>query len=135
MDCFWGKDKSFWLATRSGLLHYSAQNKLIETFNTGNGLNNDVVYAIQANHDSTLLYVSTNLGISIIDPAARQVRNFTMADGLQESEHNGAASASDAKGNYYFGNIKGVTVFYASIGNGVNAKPFLIIQNINLSRT
>ncbi len=135
IDYAWGKDKTLWLATRSGLEHYNNQNKLIETFNTGNGLNNDVVYSIQFNHDSTLLYLSTNLGISCFSIAAKKIQNFTLADGLMESEHNGGASARDAKGNFYFGNIQGITVFNETFANQVVIKPFLIVQSIYLDDT
>jgi signal transduction histidine kinase len=131
MDYYWAKDKTLWLATRSGLLHYNDEIRHIETFNTTNGLNNDVVYAVKANRDSTLLYLSTNLGISVFDVKTKRIKNFTMADGLVESEHNGAASACDDHDIYYFGNIKGVTMFDASTADWVPAKPFLIIQSIN----
>lgn len=130
LDYAWGKDKTLWLATRQGLEHYDTQNRLIESFNTTNGLNNDVVYSIQPNHDSTLLYLSTNLGISCFSVASNKIQNFTIADGLLESEHNGAASAKDNNGNFYFGNIKGITAFNKSLNNQVDVKPFLIVQGI-----
>lgn len=130
MDYTWSKDKTLWLATRSGLQHYDNQNQLIGSINTTNGLNNDVVYAIRPNHDSTLLFLSTNLGISCYFIASKKTMNFTLADGLLESEHNGAASAADVNGNYYFGNIKGISVFNESLINQMAVKPFLIVQGI-----
>ena len=135
IDYAWGKDKTLWLATRSGLEHYDMLNNLIESFNTSNGLNNDVIYSIQFNHDSTLLYLSTNLGISCFSIASKKIQNFTIADGLVESEHNGGASARDGKGNFYFGNIKGITVFNESFINQAIIKPFLIVQGIYIDDT
>ncbi len=135
MDSFWNKDKTLWLATRSGLLHYNTKYQLIESFNTGNGLNNDVVYAIQPNLDSTKLFLSTNLGISCFSIATKTLQNFTLSDGLPESEHNGAASASDEKGNFYFGNIKGITIFNESFNTTLAARPLLIIQGIYIDDT
>jgi len=135
MDSYWDKDKTLWIGTRAGLLHYNLQNKLIESFNTSNGLNNDVVYAIHPNSDSTLLYLSTNLGISVFSLSTKKIRNYTIADGLPESEHNGAATAFDGKGNFYFGNIKGVTVFNESINTANAGAPFLIIQSITVDDT
>lgn len=88
-----------------------------------------MVYSVQPNHDSTLLYLSTNLGISCFSIASKKIQNFTIADGLLESEHNGGASSSDKKGNFYFGNIKGITVFNESYNQSVR-KPFLIVQGI-----
>jgi signal transduction histidine kinase/streptogramin lyase len=135
MDCFWNKDKTLWLATRSGLFHYDIKNQLIESFNTTNGLNNDVVYAIQPNSDSSKLYLSTNLGISCFTFATKTFQNFTLADGLSESEHNGTASATDGKGNYYFGNIKGITIFNELFDTRIAYKLFLIVQGIYIDDT
>ncbi len=130
IDYAWDKDRTLWLATRSGLQHYNREKRLIESFNTTNGLNNDVVYGIRPNHDSTLLFLSTNLGISTFSIASKKIQNFTLSDGLLESEHNGGATASDARGNYYFGNIRGITVFNESISKQSQPAPFLIVQGI-----
>jgi len=130
IDYAWGKEKTLWLATRSGLQHYNREKRLIESFNTTNGLNNDVVYGIRPNHDSTMLFLSTNLGISTFSIASKKIQNFTLSDGLLESEHNGGATASDARGNYYFGNIRGITVFNESIIKQSQPAPFLIVQGI-----
>ncbi len=94
-----------------------------------------MVYSIQPNGDSTVLYLSTNLGISSFVIATKKTHNFTIADGLQESEHNGKASTIDANGNFYFGNIKGVTVFNKSFDTQGATKPFLIIQGIYIDDT
>jgi two-component sensor histidine kinase len=135
IDYTWGKDKTLWLATRSGLQHYDSQNRLIGSINTTNGLNNDVVYAVRPNHDSTLLYLSTNLGISCFTIASGKIQNFSLADGLLETEHDGAASAVDENGNYYFGNIKGISVFNESFNHQTTVKPFLIVQGIYVDDT
>jgi len=135
MDCYWGKDKTLWLATRSGLQHYNTQYKLIESFNTSNGFNNDMIYAIHPNRDSTALYLSTNLGISSFTVATKEIQNYSIADGLMESEHNGGASACDNKGNFFFGNIKGVTIFNEHINKTLARAPYLNIQSISVGDT
>lgn len=93
------------------------------------------MYAVRPNHDSTLLYLSTNLGISCFTIATGKIQNFSLVDGLLESEHNGAASAIDTNGNYYFGNIKGISVFNESFNRQTAAKPFLIVQGIYVDDT
>ncbi|MBK7213230.1 MAG: sensor histidine kinase [Bacteroidales bacterium] len=134
IDYCWGKDKSLWLATRSGLEHYNDKKQMIESYNTTNGLNNDVVYSIQPSNDSSVLYLSTNLGISSFHIATKKIRNYTIAAGLLESEHNGGASTIDSKGRFYFGNIKGITAFREPITADA-VKPFLIIQDILVDDT
>lgn len=130
IDYAWHKDQSLWLATRSGLQHLEASFKFIESFNTGNGLNNDVVYGIRPNSDSSMLFLSTNLGISSFSISTKKIQNFTLSDGLLESEHNGGATAADARGNYYFGNIRGITVFNESVIQSTALSPYLIVQGI-----
>lgn len=129
-DYAWGKDSTLWMATRSGLLHYNQNLTGTKRYNTSNGLNNDVVYSMAFNHDSSALYMGTNMGISQIDLRTFKIRNFTQSDGLHESEHNGGAACKDRLGRFYFGNIRGTTVFGATLGQTEPDAPFLIVQKI-----
>lgn len=135
IDYAWDRKKNLWLATRSGLMHYDSHFRLTEVFNTTNGLNNDVIYSIHPNADTSYFYLSTNLGISSFSLSDKKIMNYGLSDGLLESEHNGSASAADLKGNYYFGNINGITVFKESIREPLSIIPFLIIQGINAHDT
>ncbi len=128
----WDKNKTLWLATRSGLLHFDTNYQVTKTYNTANGLGNDVVYTIQPNTDSSVFYMSTNLGISSIDFTTKKIVNYTINDGLIESEHNGGANARDKNGNYYFGNIRGVTIFNDSFTSHESYLPRILFHEISI---
>ena len=128
----WDKNKTLWLATRSGLLHFDTSYKVIKTYNTANGLGNDVVYTIQPDNDTSILYLSTNMGISSIDINSKKIVNYTINNGLIESEHNGGANARDKNGNYYFGNIRGVTVFNDSFTSNNSYLPRILFHEISI---
>lgn len=127
------KDGSLWLATRLGLKHYSADYRLIKTYSTDQGLNNDVIYALQFNHDSTRLYLSTNMGISEMDLNTQRFKNYSRANGLQESEHNSGAATCDLQGHYYFGNISGVTLFSEQSLYKKSQAPDLILTELTIN--
>ncbi len=105
------KNHELWLATRLGLKHFGKNYQLLKTYSTDQGLANDVIYALSFNKDSTRLFLSTNMGISELDLKNKTFSNYTMQNGLQESEHNSGAVAWDSHGRYFFGNIRGITFF------------------------
>jgi signal transduction histidine kinase len=125
-----GRDGSLWLATRQGLKHYNHRYHLVEIFNSDNGLNNDVIYEIRFNRDSSLLFASTNRGISSIDVKTKIIVNYSTQDGVQESEHNTGASAIGKDGTFFFGNISGVTFFKQENLKGFTYKPLIFVTNI-----
>lgn len=129
------KDGSLWLATRQGLKHYNRGYRLLETFDSDNGLNNDVIYELLFNKDSSSLFVSTNRGISEIHLSSKTVRNYTTTDGIQESEHNTGACAKGPGNTFYFGNIHGVTFFKEQNLRTRSQAPFLVIQTILVNDT
>lgn len=121
---------NLWLATRQGLKHYDHRYHLVETFNTDNGLNNDVIYELRFNRDSSMLFLSTNRGISSIDIKTKKILNYSMQDGVQESEHNTGASTIGKDGTFYFGNISGVTFFKEENLKRSAYKPLIFVTNI-----
>jgi ligand-binding sensor domain-containing protein/two-component sensor histidine kinase len=58
-----------------------------------------------------IVWLSTNNGITRIDPANDTVHNFTQAHGLQETNFEFGASHIDKMGNIYFGGTNGYNRF------------------------
>jgi signal transduction histidine kinase len=56
--------------------------------------------------------MSTNFGLSRLNPETEAFRNFDEGDGLQSNEFNSNAYANGRNGELYFGGIEGLTVFY-----------------------
>lgn len=78
-----------------------------------NGLCNNVAYAMEEDLQGNL-WISTDKGLSKLDPKAGTFQNFFVKDGLLSDQFYWSASCADAAGNLYFGSIAGVNYFDAS---------------------
>jgi diguanylate cyclase (GGDEF)-like protein len=73
------------------------------------GLSNNVVYRIEGDSGGRL-WLSTNRGLNVVDPASRSVQVLSASDGLANTEYNAGASFRDASGRLYFGGTEGLDV-------------------------
>lgn len=94
-----------------GLSKYNYDSQDFSTINTSNGLPNDVVYGILDDKYGHI-WVSTNKGISCIDPNTLEINTLTQEDGLQSNQFNYRSSFKAADGKLYFGGINGFNAFY-----------------------
>lgn len=100
-----------WIGTRYGLNKYHKKTGEIQYFTEKEGLPNDVVYAVVQDRHG-ILWLSTNRGISRLDPETMEFRNFDILDGLQANEFNGRSVFQAADGEIFFGGINGCNSFY-----------------------
>ncbi|MEM1356901.1 MAG: ATP-binding protein [Bacteroidota bacterium] len=101
-----------WIGTKGGGLHrLDASTQEITVVNTSNGLPNNVIYGV-LNDAAGNLWLSSNKGIINYHPATGDVRNFTVADGMQSNEFNTLAYGKGPDGTLYFGGINGLSVFH-----------------------
>jgi len=101
-----------WVGTAGGGLNlYHPETDSFTYYLEKDGLPNGVVYGILEDARGNL-WMSTNFGISRFDPETESFRNFDASDGLQSNEFNSAASAKGKNGEFYFGGINGLNVFY-----------------------
>jgi class 3 adenylate cyclase/ligand-binding sensor domain-containing protein len=82
----------------------------VKTWNTKDGLPNDVVYGALFD-DAGRLWMSTNRGLSRFDARSGIFRNFRVEDGLQSDEFNRYAYCKDARGRLWFGGVNGFNYF------------------------
>lgn len=100
-----------WIGTDGGGLNqYHPETDSFTYYLEKDGLPNGVVYGILED-GSGKLWMSTNYGISRFDPVSQTFRNFDAGDGLQSNEFNSGAYAKGRDGEFYFGGIKGLTLF------------------------
>lgn len=105
-----------WVGTRGGGLDRVVGNpSALDSVTFANlsqrdGLSNDVVYGIQSSADAEL-WVSTNFGISRINPKSGEIRELHRRDGLQSEEFNFGAHHRSADGKLYFGGQNGFNAF------------------------
>ena len=97
--------------------HYDSQNSQLA---------NDVIYSVVVDARDRV-WVATNLGISVLDPATGKVFNFGLEHGLQDLEFNAAAKYVAGDGEVFFGGIAGFNRFYPdSILGGGRATPVVL---------
>ncbi len=113
---FVDRSGTLWVGTRGGGLAKmisgptAIADPVFLSYTEADGLPNSVVYAIQPDSGGRL-WLSTNKGLSLFDPAALSFTNFDARDGLQANEFNFGASYRSSTGKLYFGGINGFNAF------------------------
>ena len=112
------KDR-YWVATDGGgIVILDSNFKMLKNFNTNNGLNNNVVYGILPENDSTY-WISTNAGLctftwnekNIYSKEALSSHTYDEINGLQSNEFNTGAYALLSDNSMVFGGLNGINVF------------------------
>ena len=120
--------KILWIATEKGLLAYYKHTHHYRLYDENSGLANAYVYGLVLAPNGSV-FVSTNHGISSIDPVSSRVRNFDLSDGLQGLEFNGNAFLQSSSRLCYFGGIKGVNYFYPEQFQTLSYQPRIHLFN------
>ncbi|MBL0267370.1 MAG: hypothetical protein IPP99_01455 [Chitinophagaceae bacterium] len=106
-DAYDSKDKIWFGTYGGGLNSWDKKTKKWDYITEDNGLCNNSIYGILPENDS-IIWVSTNMGISRINHHLKTCQNFFAIDGLQDNSF-------DEKGYFknrdklYFGGINGFT--------------------------
>ncbi|MFM9950806.1 MAG: two-component regulator propeller domain-containing protein [Saprospiraceae bacterium] len=113
ITCMLKMGDTLWLGTRAHGLFLFDVKKLafIHELSTVDGLPNHVINALLADRDN-YIWISTNQGLSQLNPQTGELVNFSARDGLQIEEFNmSSASFDPASGLMFFGGLNGVTWF------------------------
>lgn len=104
-------EKTFWVATYGGgVAKLNTETEKFEVFSEVQGLANNSTYGILGDHDSSVIWISTNNGLSRFNTISEEFINYTEKDGLQNREFNTGAFTSDDKGVLVFGGVKGFNI-------------------------
>jgi ligand-binding sensor domain-containing protein len=80
--------RRLWVTTQGGGFgQFDYKTEKFTTYNTSNGLNNDVVYQIQEDVEGKL-WLSTNQGLVRFDPEKEFFVNYTVDNGLKSNQFN-----------------------------------------------
>ncbi len=93
-----------------GLDLFDGGARRFTTYNEAKGLGNNIVNSIIEDKKG-YLWLSTNKGISRLNPTTGEFRNFGVYNGLQNLEFTVGAGFRDSKGRILFGGISGFNVF------------------------
>jgi ligand-binding sensor domain-containing protein len=128
-DICTGDDGKLWLATLgTGVCRYDPVTDEKHFFTTSSGLSNNTTYSILKDRKGNI-WVSTNHGISVINPESGLIRAFSENDGLKIHEFNSDAGWMTDDGRFIFGGVGGAVEFDPEqlLGNQVIAHQNLII--------
>ncbi|MBA3564010.1 MAG: diguanylate cyclase, partial [Gammaproteobacteria bacterium] len=103
------KAGELWVGTTAGLNRFDGDGGFTRV-TTADGLPSNYIYAVIEDRQSNI-WVSSNRGLSRLEPATGEVDSFSVSDGLQSNEFNSGAVHEGASGRLYFGGINGFNRF------------------------
>ncbi|MBL7755678.1 MAG: hypothetical protein JNM44_14475 [Chitinophagaceae bacterium] len=101
-----------WVGTSGqGISKFNRRTLQCEPFDVTNSLPNQVINAI-VQDASHRLWVSTNIGLSCLEPQTNNWIHFTAEDGLSGNEFNTGQFLRLSDGQLIFGGVDGITLFH-----------------------
>lgn len=111
------REGRMWIGTYGDGLVKGEQNNtgdlVFRRYTTRDGLSNNVIYTILQDHDDNI-WVSTDYGLSRINPDNDKIESFFTNDGLLSNQFYWSASYISESGELFFGSINGLSHFYPS---------------------
>jgi PAS domain S-box-containing protein len=125
----------FWMVGRGCIYNYSSKTGF-KKYTKKEGLTSILIYTLMADKNGHL-WSGTNLGIDKIEvdknAAFVSVKNYNFKNGFKGLETNMRSQCMDAKGDLYFGTIRGLTKCLTNYQLKTQNTPEVIITNIKLS--
>ena len=128
-------DGDLWLGTLgSGVLRWRASDRLtgrfrFESYGTDEGLASEVAYGLLFDAAGDL-WVSSNRGLSRLDPLTGEARRYDSSHGLQSDEFNFPAQLRASSDRLYFGGINGFSEFDPALVRDNTHIPPVVITGI-----
>ena len=121
-----------WLGTfGSGLVQLNISTGKISIFNNKNGLPNNVIYGLLKDEKNNL-WLSTNRGLALFDPNAKNVIVYKEINGLVSNEFNSNAYYKARNGELFFGGINGFNHFMPNNLNKAKEDIKVILSKLKL---
>ncbi|MBL6445633.1 GAF domain-containing protein [Fulvivirga sp. 29W222] len=126
-------NNTVWVATAGRGLNklIDRENGIFEHYTVNEGLPNDHTYGILAD-DEDNIWISTNKGLSRLNPITGMFRNYDRNDGLQGDEFNTGAFYKAPDGELFFGGINGLNCFRPEEIFDNETLPRVVITEIRL---
>lgn len=100
-----------WIGTNgAGLVRFDRETGKCIQYDHRIGLPNNVIYGILPDKKNNL-WLSTNKGLARFNPATKDVKTFTVRDGLQSNEFNRYSYCQLHDGKLAFGGMNGLNIF------------------------
>ncbi len=123
---------NIWLSTdRGGICRYNPKEDNFTRFSTEEGMPDDVAYKILED-DHGHLWFGTNRGLVRFNPDTKDIRVFTVKDGLYGNQFNYKSAIKGSDGNFYFGSIEGLVSFNPNMQEQTNALSPIYITRLSI---
>jgi signal transduction histidine kinase/CheY-like chemotaxis protein/AraC-like DNA-binding protein/sugar lactone lactonase YvrE len=113
LSLFTDKGQHIWAGTSNGLFEIvpvSPDSVQFESWQFQSDLQNTSIHAMEADNLGNL-WVTTNQGLSLIDPKGKNVRSYSVDDGLINFEYtDGASFFDEASGRLFVGGTMGLDI-------------------------
>ncbi|MFA6275557.1 MAG: response regulator [Pedobacter sp.] len=136
LSLFYDSKSRLWIGTSYGLNCLSHTESLKEKpaffkITMNNGLPNNTIHGIQED-GSENIWLSTNKGLSKLNPSNNSIANYQESDGLQSNEFSDGAVFKSANNNLLFGGIYGFNYFIPKNITENTKQPNLLISELQL---
>lgn len=125
----------FWIGTQGkGLNRWEPENRRklennFQRYTVADGLPSSTVNGVLEDQQG-FIWISTNKGVSRLDPDTDQFKHYNLALEIHDNELNQGAMLKAKNGRLYFGGLNGISAFYpAEITSNLN-KPDVILTSI-----
>lgn len=133
--CTWqGMDNDIWFGTPCGLNRLGSDSKgklYLARFTKEDGLPDDYISNVLQD-DEGYIWISSNAGISRLDPSAREFINFSSADGTGNYNFSESAAFISPNGEMYLGGFSGITWFNPYRVNFNSKPPPIVITSFSI---
>jgi signal transduction histidine kinase/ligand-binding sensor domain-containing protein/DNA-binding response OmpR family regulator len=124
---------TIWVGTDGGgLSMFNKQKKQFTRFTEKDGLQNTTIYQIVEDLQGQL-WLSTNTGISRMDPISHKFRNFTSFNGVQNTNFVHASGIRLSGGEILFGGLEGINYFNPSVLTINHNVPNVLLTDLKIS--
>ncbi|MVM32307.1 histidine kinase [Spirosoma sp. HMF4905] len=124
--------QTIWLSSDHGAVALNAHTGQFRLYTERQGLANSFVYSTITDAQNKI-WMSTNRGISRLDPTTQAIKNFTPNDGLQGYEFNGNAFVRLANGELFFGGVNGFNRFRPDAFHSSSFNPYVHIYSLSIN--
>lgn len=105
-------ENRLWIGTEGGgLVMYISEIDSVRFYSVKDGLPNNSIHRI-IEDDNGYLWLSTNHGISKLNPRIGAFRNYDFHDGLQSNQFSYSGAMKSSTGHLYFGGVEGFNSFH-----------------------
>jgi ligand-binding sensor domain-containing protein/signal transduction histidine kinase/AraC-like DNA-binding protein len=126
------RQQRLWIGTRgNGLNLFLPQSNRFKRLNVQQGLSGRNVYGIVEDSKGAL-WISTENGLSKLDPVSFTFKNYDKDDGLACKEFNTNSFHQDKQGRIYFGGYNGIVSFHPDSIRENNTAPKLLFTQLRL---